>query len=120
MLKNQTASALAWITTLQIFLLFMFGPPVGKLIDVYGCRKVVAPFSVLAVFAVCMLSLCTEYWQVILAQGVAFGLGAAGLSLPAMATATQWFSSKKGLAVGIVSAGSSLGGCVRNRLEHTS
>jgi MCP family monocarboxylic acid transporter-like MFS transporter 10 len=37
MLKNQTASALTWITTLQIFLLFMFGPPVGKFIDVYGC-----------------------------------------------------------------------------------
>ncbi|RMJ26846.1 Major Facilitator Superfamily [Aspergillus sp. HF37] len=112
MLKNKTASALAWITTLQIFLLFMFGPPVGKLIDVYGCRKVVSPFSVLTIFAVCMLSLCTEYWQVILAQGFAFGLGAAGLSLPAMATATQWFSSKKGLAVGIVSSGSSLGGII--------
>jgi hypothetical protein len=56
-----------------------------------------------------MLSLCTKYWQVMLAQGVAFGLAAAGLSLPAMATATQWFSTKKGLAVGIVSAGSSLG-----------
>jgi MFS family permease len=109
MFKDQTSSALAWITTLQIFLLFMFGPAVGKLIDVYGCRKTLPPFSIGAVFSVCMLSLCTKYWQVMLAQGVAFGLAAAGLSLPAMATATQWFSTKKGLAVGIVSAGSSLG-----------
>lgn len=109
MLKEQTSSDLAWITTLQIFLLFMFGPAVGKLIDVYGCRRTLPPFSIMAVFSVCMLSLCTKYWQVMLAQGVAFGLAAAGLSLPAMATATQWFSTKKGLAVGIVSAGSSLG-----------
>lgn len=109
MFKDQTSSALAWITTLQIFLLFMFGPAVGKLIDVYGCRRTLPPFSIAAVFSVCMLSLCTKYWQVMLAQGVAFGLAAAGLSLPAMATATQWFSTKKGLAVGIVSAGSSLG-----------
>jgi MCP family monocarboxylic acid transporter-like MFS transporter 10 len=109
MLKDQTSSALAWITTLQIFLLFMFGPAVGKMIDVYGCRRTLPPFSIGAVFSVCMLSLCTKYWQVMLAQGVAFGLAAAGLSLPAMATATQWFSTKKGLAVGIVSAGSSLG-----------
>jgi MFS family permease len=109
MFKDQSSSALAWITTLQIFLLFMFGPAVGKMIDVYGCRRTLPPFSIMAVFSVCMLSLCTKYWQVMLAQGVAFGLAAAGLSLPAMATATQWFSTKKGLAVGIVSAGSSLG-----------
>lgn len=109
MFKDESSSALAWITTLQIFLLFMFGPAVGKLIDVYGCRKTLPPFSILAVFSVCMLSLCTKYWQVMLAQGVAFGLAAAGLSLPAMVTATQWFSTKKGLAVGIVSSGSSLG-----------
>ncbi|KAK1140021.1 hypothetical protein N8T08_010930 [Aspergillus melleus] len=112
MFKDQTSSSLAWITTLQIFLLFMFGPAVGKLIDVYGCRKLLPPFSVFAVFSVCMLSLCRQYWQVMLAQGVAFGLAAAGLSLPAMATATQWFSTKKGLAVGIVSSGSSLGGVI--------
>ncbi|EFE40550.1 hypothetical protein TRV_04716 [Trichophyton verrucosum HKI 0517] len=112
MFKEQSSSALAWITTLQIFLLFLFGPAVGKLIDVYGCRKTLPPFSIMAVFAVCMLSLCKEYWQVMLAQGVAFGFAAAGLSLPAMATATQWFSTKKGLAVGIVSAGSSLGGII--------
>ncbi|VTT66036.1 unnamed protein product [Fusarium fujikuroi] len=112
MFKDHSSSALAWITTLQIFMLFMFGPAVGKMIDVYGCRKTLLPFSIMAVFSVCMLSLCTKYWQVMLAQGVAFGLAAAGLSLPAMATATQWFSTKKGLAVGIVSAGSSLGGVI--------
>ncbi|PLB48992.1 MFS general substrate transporter [Aspergillus steynii IBT 23096] len=112
MFKDESSSSLAWITTLQIFLLFMFGPAVGKLIDVYGCRKLLPPFSIFAVFSVCMLSLCKQYWQVMLAQGVAFGLAAAGLSLPAMATATQWFSTKKGLAVGIVSSGSSLGGVI--------
>ncbi|KAK2697831.1 hypothetical protein QWA68_002875 [Fusarium oxysporum] len=112
MFKEQSSSALAWITTLQIFMLFMFGPAVGKMIDVYGCRKTLLPFSIMAVFSVCMLSLCTKYWQVMLTQGVTFGLAAAGLSLPAMATATQWFSTKKGLAVGIVSAGSSLGGVI--------
>ncbi|KAK2832019.1 hypothetical protein FQN49_006934 [Arthroderma sp. PD_2] len=112
MFRGQSSSSLAWITTLQVFLLFLFGPAVGKLIDVYGCQRMLPPFSILTVFAVCMLSLCTKYWQVMLAQGVAFGFAAAGLSLPAMATATQWFSSKKGLAVGIVSAGSSLGGII--------
>ncbi|KAB2573373.1 Aspyridones efflux protein apdF [Lasiodiplodia theobromae] len=112
LLADQSSSSLAWITTLQVFLLFLFGPFVGQLIDVYGSRPIIAPFSVMAVFSVCMLSLCKEYWQVMLAQGVAFGLASSGLSLPAMALATQWFSSKRGLAVGIVACGSSLGGVI--------
>ncbi|EKG12020.1 Cytochrome c oxidase copper chaperone [Macrophomina phaseolina MS6] len=112
LLADQSSSSLAWITTLQVFLLFMFGPFVGKLIDAHGCRKILGPFSLLAVLSVCMLSLCKTYWQVMLAQGVAFGFAASGLSLPAMTLATQWFSTKRGLAVGVVSCGSSLGGVV--------
>ncbi|KAL9567125.1 hypothetical protein ACKAV7_008894 [Fusarium commune] len=74
MFKDQSSSALAWITTLQIFMLFMFGPAVGKMIDIYGCRKTLLPFSIMAVFSVCMLSLCTKYWQVMLAQVIAKAL----------------------------------------------
>lgn len=47
-----------------------------------------------------------------MAQGVAFGFATSGLSMPAMTLATQWFSSKRGLAVGIVSCGSSFGGVI--------
>lgn len=112
LLQGQSSSSLAWITTLQIFLLFILGPFIGKLIDTHGSRVILAPFSAMAVFSVCMLSLCKTYWQIILAQGVAFGLATSGLSLPAMTLATQWFSSRRGLAVGIVSCGSSLGGVV--------
>ncbi|OCK78756.1 monocarboxylate permease-like protein [Lepidopterella palustris CBS 459.81] len=112
LLKDHSSSSLAWITTLQVFLLFLFGPIVGQLIDVYGAQRITIPFSTFAIFAVCMLSLCTKYWQVILAQGVAFGIASSGLALPALVLANQWFSSKKGLATGLVSSGSSLGGVI--------
>lgn len=90
----------------------MFGPIVGQLIGVYGARRISIPFSVLAIFTVCMLSLCTKHWPIMLAQGVAFGIASSGISLPALVLATQWFSLKRGLATGIVAAGSSLGGVV--------
>jgi MCP family monocarboxylic acid transporter-like MFS transporter 10 len=109
LLPHQSASSLAWITTLQVFLMFVLGPPVGLLIDAIGPRRILIPFSILCVFSVFMLSLCTTYWQVILAQGVAFGIGTAGVSLPALVLTSQWFSTKRGLATGIVSAGSSAG-----------
>jgi len=83
------------------------------MIDAFGPRKILVPFSILCVFSIFMLSLCTQYYQVMLAQGIAFGIGTAGVSLPAMVVVSQWFSTKRGLAVGIVSSGSSLGeGCL--------
>jgi len=87
----------------------MFGPAIGLMVDAYGARKIIAPFSVLTIFSVCMLSICTKYWQVMVVQGVVFGLASSGLSMPAFVLVTQWFSSKKGIATGIVSAGGSLG-----------
>ena len=37
------------------------------------------PASIACVFALCMTSLSTKYYQVILAQGLVFGLGAGGI-----------------------------------------
>ncbi|EEH22759.1 hypothetical protein PABG_04970 [Paracoccidioides brasiliensis Pb03] len=112
MLPEKNSSQLAWITTLQIAFFFVCGPAVGKLVDVYGSRPVIAPFAVLAIISLGMLSLCTEYYQVILAQGVAFGIAVSGTCLPAIVTVSQWFSTKRGLAVGLASCGSSLGGVI--------
>lgn len=56
-----------------------------------------------------MISLCTEYWQVFLAQGVAVGLGLGCLFLPSVAGLAHYFSKKKSTALGIASSGGSLG-----------
>ena len=47
-----------------------------------------------------------------LAQGVAFGIASSSIPLPALVLATQWFSSKRGLATGIAAAGRSLEGVI--------
>lgn len=59
-----------------------------------------------------MTSLCREYWQVVLAQGVVIGLGNGFLFVPGVATIPQYFSTKKALANGIAASGSSIGGIV--------
>ena len=50
----------------------------GPLFDIYGPRWLLIVGSVLAVFGLMMTSICHEYWQFFLAQGVVTG---AGLSL---------------------------------------
>lgn len=59
-----------------------------------------------------MTSLCREYWQVILAQGVVIGLGNGCLWIPSVAVIPQYFTTKKALAMGVAAAGSSIGGIV--------
>lgn len=59
-----------------------------------------------------MTSLCKEYWQFMLAQGVLMGSVMGFLQFPAMAAVSQFFNKKRAAALGIVVSGSSIGGVV--------
>lgn len=56
-----------------------------------------------------MTSLCTQYWAVMLAQGICVGLGSGCLFVPSVAILPQYFTTKKAFANGIAASGSSLG-----------
>jgi MFS family permease len=57
-----------------------------------------------------MLSLCTTYWQVLLAQAFCIGIGVGCLFIPSVAILSTYFSHRLALATGIAASGSSLGG----------
>lgn len=59
-----------------------------------------------------MTSLCKEYYQFMLAQGVLDGLAVGMTVSPCLAATGQYFFLKRGAAMGIVVAGSSLGGVI--------
>ncbi|KAI9849205.1 MAG: hypothetical protein M1838_000225 [Thelocarpon superellum] len=111
-LTTYSSSSISWILTFQLFLMFFLSQAVGLLVDMYGPRPVMIPASVLVVLGVLTLSFCTEYWQIFLAQSVCFGVGAAGVFMPGLVVAGQYFHQKRALAVGVVASGSSLGGVV--------
>src|SRR5882757_297087 len=59
-----------------------------------------------------MTSLCTEYYQFLLSQGILGGISMGMTMAPAMAATGQYFNKKRGAAMGLAVAGSSLGGVV--------
>ncbi len=81
----------------------------GRVIDTYGTHHVAIPCAIGCTCFIFMVSLCTEYYQILLAQGVCFGISAAGLFSCATTSVGQSFEKRKALALGIALSGSSTG-----------
>ena len=109
-LSDKSSSEISWIGTLQVFLLFIGGMFIGPLFDRMGLKVLFIPGALTCVLALIFTSLCTEYYQFILAQGLMFGIGNAMLFYPTISVMSHWFAKRRGLALGVVVAGSSLGG----------
>lgn len=111
-LSDSTPSDVAWIGSVQTFLLFAPSVVVGRLTDAGYVRPMIIFGTLIQVFALMMTSISTEYYQIFLSQGLAFGLGLCPLFLTAVAVVPHWFKRRRALALGIGAAGSSVGGVI--------
>ncbi|KAF9440791.1 MFS general substrate transporter [Macrolepiota fuliginosa MF-IS2] len=100
----------AWIGSIQYALIYLPGLIIGHLFDLGYFHVIFLSSSTLLVLATFLTAQCTEYWQFLLCQGVAVGLGCGSAFGPAYAVIRHWFKKKHRLALGYMAAGSSLGG----------
>lgn len=107
-----SSSDISWIGSIQCFLLQLTGLVAGPIYDRGYLRLLLITGSFMVVFGFMMLSLCTEYWQALLAQAFCVGIGGGLLFTPTVSLLPTWFSTHTGLAIGIASSGSSLGGVI--------
>ncbi|KAL8877607.1 MAG: hypothetical protein Q9192_008636 [Flavoplaca navasiana] len=116
-LRTRSPSSIAWIGSLQIFLLFFMSIFVSTQMDKGRFQHCFTGGSILLTVSVLATSFCTQYWQFVLAQGIGTGMGmgmAFGAGVPVL---VSWFSTPElamwlGVATGVASAGGSVGGMI--------
>lgn len=111
-LSTYSPSTIAWIPSLETFMMFAGGPIMGKIFDNYGVQPLLLTGTFFHVFGLMMTSLSSEYYQFILAQGICSPLGASMIFYPGMSVIPTWFFKRRAFAFGIIAAGSSIGGII--------
>jgi hypothetical protein len=75
LLRQWSPSAIAWIGSTQSFLLLSVGALTGPIYDMGFFRTLLLTGSSLIVVGMFTTSAATEYWQIMLSQGVCTGIG---------------------------------------------
>ncbi|KAE8363805.1 MFS general substrate transporter [Aspergillus caelatus] len=110
-LSTRPPNDISWLGSLQVFFLFSGTLIGGPLFDQYG-SVVLWPSALLFIFSAMMTSLCKDYYQFLLAQGILEGITSGMIMAPGLAAVSHYFFHNRGAALGIAVAGSSLGGVI--------
>ncbi|KAI9500824.1 major facilitator superfamily domain-containing protein, partial [Coemansia spiralis] len=108
---SEPVSTLSWVGTLQFAVMNLFGIPAGILCERLDTRLVTFTGGLIMGISLIIASFCDgAVWKLMLTQGIVFAIGASLVFIPATSIPSQWFTSRRALAVGIVVAGSGIGG----------
>lgn len=111
-LPGRSSDDISWIGSFQLWCITGMAIPSVILNAHVGPHITLAIGTLFTVFGVMMASISKKYYQFLLSHGVCTGLGIGLTFLPIVGLPNQWFSKKRGLAVGIALGGSSVGGVI--------
>ncbi len=81
----------------------------GPIYDRGYIRELLIIGTIITVLGVMMLSLASEYYQVLLAQGLCVGVGSAMLYVPTISLVASRFQKRRALAVFVATSGTAIG-----------
>ncbi|KAI1080448.1 MFS general substrate transporter [Whalleya microplaca] len=111
-LREYSASTVGWIPSAETFLLFLGVPIFGGLFDRLGPTVILVIGTVLHVGGLLGVANCTAYGQFFAAQSVVSAMGTGAIFVAGTTAVGTWFQARRGLALGLVSAGSALGAVI--------
>lgn len=106
-------SAVSWIGSLHIFLVFGIGTFSGRATDAGYFHVFFWTGNFIYCAGFLALSFCSSYWSVFVCHSLVIGIGAGLAFVPSMTIAASYFShAKRSMALALVVCGSSTGGLV--------
>lgn len=94
----------------RLVLFGLLGPFAAAFMNHFGIRQVVSTALGMIVFGIVVSFFMTEVWQLLLLWGVVIGVGTGMTALVLGATvATRWFSKRRGLVIGLMTASNATG-----------
>jgi MFS family permease len=108
----QSPSTISWIGSIQACLMFTLGIFSGRALDRGWFRPTIAIGIAIQVLGIFALSGAKNYWQFLLTQGFCTGVGGGIFFIPMMGLCSTYFSTHRGLAIGLVTTGNSFGGVI--------
>ena len=101
---------LSLAVTVNLLLYGLMAPFAAALMARFGLRKVTSVALLLVAAGAALSTFATQPWMLVLTWGVLIGLGTGSMALVFAATvADQWFIKRRGLVVGVLTAGSATG-----------
>ncbi|KAF4464999.1 monocarboxylate transporter 4 [Fusarium albosuccineum] len=108
----QSSFDISWIGSLQVWLTFFGSAFSGRLLDAGLFVPMFLLGSALQLLGIFLMSVSKTYWQLMLTQGVLTGIGGGIIFAPSLALVAIYFQERRGIAIGLVTTGNSLGGVV--------
>jgi sugar phosphate permease len=98
------------VVSLNILLFGLIGPFAAALYNRFGLRRTMMAALALLGLGYGLSTFATQYWQFVLLWGVVVGAGS-GMAATVLgaAVATRWFTEKRGLVVGLLTASTATG-----------
>ncbi|MAO81201.1 MFS transporter [Microbacterium schleiferi] len=105
-----STSVMSLAVSINLLLFGLTAPFAAALMDRFGIRQVVAAALTLVALGAGGSVLMTASWQLLIFWGLLIGLGTGSMALVFAATiANRWFVHRRGLVMGILTAGSATG-----------
>ena len=109
---NTAPSAIAWIGSVQICLIFLVGAVSGRAFDAGYYRHALLLGSAMQLVGILATSFARTYLQLFLAQGLCQGLGCGIVFAPTIANMSTYFTRKRSMAISTSGCGGGTGGMV--------
>ncbi|CEJ60329.1 hypothetical protein PMG11_08906 [Penicillium brasilianum] len=112
LIPGHSPSDISWIGSIQGFLMLIIAVVCGWALDAGYFYLLSACGLFFQVLGMMMTSLSTEYYQLVLSQGICIGIGSGCLLVSAFTIVGTYFSTRRSYAMGWTATGSAIGGII--------